>query len=67
MKKLTQEQINDDVIFTSTLSKERTEQYEDTTHIVYDSMEDKYARIDRLQDDSFFNRSPYNFNIIRTR
>lgn len=66
-RKLTKMQISDDVIFTSTLSKARTEQYEDTTHIVYDSMEDKYKRIERLENDSFFNRSPYNYNIIRTK
>jgi hypothetical protein len=64
-KKLSKEQIKKGIIFTSTLSKTTTEQDEDTTHEVLKSHIDKEARIDRLLNDSFFNRSPWNFNIIR--
>jgi len=65
-KKLSKEQINKGIIFTSTLSKYRNEQEEDTVHSVYDNQEDKNEIITRLSDTTFFINSPYNFNIIRT-
>lgn len=65
-KKLSKEQINKGIIFTSTLSKYRNEQEEDTVHSVYDNQEDKNEIIARLSDTTFFINSPYNFNIIRT-
>lgn len=64
-KKLTVQQKNDNVIFTSTLSKFRTEQTNDNVHKVYKDDEDKDVTIGRLLDDSFFRNSPFNFNIIR--
>jgi len=64
-KKLTVKQINDNVIFTSTLSKFRTEQTNDNIHKVYIDDDDKDITISRLLDDSFFDNSPFNFNIIR--
>ncbi len=64
-KKLTVKQINDNVIFTSTLSKFRTEQTSDNIHKVYKDDDDKDTTISRLLDDSFFDNSPFNFNIIR--
>ena len=63
--KLSKEQIKNGIIFTSTLSKKTTEEYEDTTHEVLSSHTDKEERINRLLNDSFFNPSPFNFNIIR--
>jgi hypothetical protein len=64
-KKLTDQQKVDGVIFSSTLSECRTEQISDTVHLVLDSDEDKIEKINRLLDDSFFNRSHFVFNIIR--
>ena len=64
-KKLLAEQISRGVIFTSCLSKQRTEQEGDTIHEVTREHEDKNERIERLRDDRFFNNSPFNFNIIR--
>jgi len=58
-------QISRGVIFSSTLSKKRTEQSEDLTHEVLKSHENIKERIAKLENDSFFNESPYNFNIIR--
>lgn len=65
-KTLTKMQISRGVVFSSTLSKKRTEQPEDLTHEVLKSHEDIKERIAKLENDSFFNESPYNFNIIRT-
>lgn len=65
-KALTQAQEEQGVIFTSCLSKYRTEQPGDTVHIVKNTDVDKYEKITRLKDDSFFNASPFKFNIIRT-
>jgi len=58
-------QISRGVVFSSTLSKKRTEQSEDLTHEVLKSHENIKERIAKLENDSFFNESPYNFNIIR--
>ena len=65
-KKLSQEQKDKGIIFTSTLSKCRTEQINDLTHEVKKDDEDISEHISRLKDDSFFNGSPWNYNIIRT-
>lgn len=64
-KKLTAEQKKRGVIFSSTLSKYRTEAGDDTVHEVFDDTEDKETVIRRLLDDSFFNGSPWKYNIIR--
>ena len=64
-KKLTQEQLSRGVIFSSTLSKYRTEQTADTIHEVLNSDADKSEVIARLKNDKFFNASPWTYNIIR--
>jgi len=64
-KKLTEDQIERDVIFSSCLSVWRTEQEEDTIHEVKSEDGDKDETIRRLKDDKFFNDSHWNFNIIR--
>lgn len=64
-KKLTKEQIKRNVIFSSCLSKYRTEMLNDNIHEVLKSDEDVYGHMNRLLDDKFFNSSNWNFNIIR--
>ena len=64
-KELTPEQINEGVIFSSCLSTQRTEQTGDTIHEVKKDDNDKSKVIERLLNDSFFNESPYKFNIVR--
>lgn len=58
-KKLTQEQIDRGVIFSSRLMPNGT------LHEVLDTDEDQQQTIIRLQDDSFFKNSPYKYNEIR--
>ncbi len=66
-KKLTKEQKEKGIVFTSTLSEHTTESFLDTTHEVFESDEDKNEQIRRLKDDDFFNESPlWKYNIIRT-
>ena len=65
-KKLFDNQIKRGVIFCSTLSKSRTEEYGDTSHEVLNTDTDKEDQIRRLKDDRFFNGSSFKFNIIRT-
>ena len=62
---LTKDQKERGVIFSSTLSKARTELVGDTIHEVFETDTDKYATIEHLKDDSFFNGSPWKYNIIR--
>lgn len=62
---LTEDQKSRGIIFTSTLSTERTEQEGDTTHEVEEDNLDRHNMIRRLKDDSFFNDSPWTYNIIR--
>ena len=64
-KKLSTKQINEGIIFTSTLSKEKTEQNGDIIHKILKSDDDRYEAIARLKNDRFFNNSHYNYNIIR--
>ena len=64
-KKLTAEQLERGVIFSSTLSTCRTEMEGDTTHEVFNADDEGLAKIKRLLDDKFFNRSPWTYNIIR--
>lgn len=65
-KKLTDDQKERGVIFSSTLSKYTTEQAGDTIHEVKEDDPEKNATITRLQNDSFFNGSPWKYNIIRS-
>jgi hypothetical protein len=53
------------VIYSSTLSNERTEQEGDTTHEVLNTDEDVSGHIERLMDDKFFNGYK-RYNIIRS-
>ena len=69
-RKLTKEQISRGVIFSSTLSPQRTDDIMGlTTHEVtsYDTPSDAQERIANLKDDKFFSGSQYKYNIIRTR
>lgn len=69
-RKLTQEQKNKGVVFSSTLTYEdKNEDREDlTTHEVTRDMtpEEQSRKIKLLRDDSFFNSSPYKYNVIRS-
>lgn len=64
-KRLTQQQIDRGVIFSSCLSTERTEQSGDNVHEVLKGDLEATETIERLLNDSFFNGSPWNYNIIR--
>lgn len=64
-KQLTKEQIERGVVFSSCLSTSNFEQSTDTIHEVLATDEDRNTVISRLLDDSFFNASPYNYNIVR--
>ena len=64
-KKLTNDQIIRGVVFSSCLSKYRTELETDTIHEVLKDDVDQENTIRRLKDDKFFNGSPWNYNIIR--
>jgi hypothetical protein len=65
-KKLTKEQINRGVIFSSTLSPYRFETKETNTHEVFKDDFDLNEHIKRLKDNKFFNESHFKYNIIRT-
>tara|TARA_R100000963_G_C4541508_1_gene38429 strand:+ start:90 stop:380 length:291 start_codon:yes stop_codon:yes gene_type:complete len=90
-KKLTKDQLERKVIFSSCLSLSRTEEKDDNIHEVFQKEKDhtdpcnnhcgcsgwknenEYGnqnsdaniKIKRLLDDSFFNDSPYKYNIVR--
>lgn len=65
-KKLTKEQKERGVIFSSTLSKYREEMQGDIIHEVHKDSEGIAEHIERLMNDKFFNKCSYiNYNIIR--
>lgn len=64
-KKLTKEQKERDVIFSSCLSEYREEMDDDTIHEVRKTDEDGDIIIKRLLNDKFFNASHYKYNIVR--
>jgi hypothetical protein len=64
-KKLTATQKVRGVLFSSCLSKYRTEQPGDTLQEVKKDDADIDARIMYLRDDAFFNDSPWIYNVIR--
>ena len=64
-KRLTQDQINRGVIFSSCLSEYKEEMQGDTVHEVFKGDTDATETIRRLLDDSFFNASHWKYNIIR--
>lgn len=65
-KKLTQEQKERNVIFSSCLSEYKQEMQNDTIHEVFKDDDDKIEVIKRLKNDKFFNSSHFKFNIIRS-
>jgi hypothetical protein len=65
-KKLTTEQKERGVIFSSTLSKYRFETTEDTKHEVLNTDKDQEQTISRLKNDKFFNGSHFKYNIVRS-
>lgn len=64
-KKLTKDQRERGVVFSSTLSRATTELVGDTIHEVKSDDPERYDKIRRLKDDKFFNGSPWKYNIIR--
>ncbi len=64
-KELTEEQRQRNVIFSSCLSVGRSENGDETTHEIKQGDSDANEVKQRLLNDSFFNKSPFNFNIIR--
>ena len=64
-RKLTKDQRERNVVFSSTLSICRTELLSDTVHEVFESTYDKKQRIQLLKNDKFFNGSHFKYNIIR--
>ena len=64
-KKLTQEQKNRSVVFSSCLSESKTEQPNDNRHEIIKGDLNAVETLNRLLDDKFFNSSHWNFNIIR--
>ena len=68
--KLTKQQKQNKIMFSSTLSKHRFETEEDTTHELSEKMfcknEKEFKRKEELlRDSSFFNNSHFKYNIIR--
>lgn len=63
--RLTPEQRERGVVFSSTLSKCKTEQPEDLTHEVFAGDKDKDRLINNYMEDSFFDDSPWKYNVIR--
>jgi len=64
-KKLTDEQKERGVIFSSCLSVARTELLNDTVHEVKKTDNDQNETMIRLSDNSFFRNSHFKYNIIR--
>ena len=62
-RKLTKEQKERNVIFSSCLSTDKTET--GTIHEVFADDADRWTKIDRLLDDKFFKRSHFKYNIMR--
>lgn len=63
--KLTKEQRERGVVFSSTLIPKDKIEISLRTHEVMADDPKKWEKIEKLLDDSFFNRSPYKYNIIR--
>ena len=64
-RNLTKDQKDRGVIFSSTLSTATVEMAHDTVHEVMADDPDKDRIIKNLTEDSFFNDSPWKYNIIR--
>ncbi|MCK4260820.1 MAG: hypothetical protein KAX49_17720 [Halanaerobiales bacterium] len=66
-KKLSKEQIEREVIFSSCLSEHTHEMEGDLIHEVKIGDKDCTLKIARLLDDSFFNDSHFKYNVVRKR
>jgi hypothetical protein len=65
-KQLTADQKARGVVFSSTLSaNRRDDELGQRTHEVLDTDKNKDKTIGRLLEDSFFNGSPWKYNVIR--
>ena len=62
-RKLTVEQRERNVIFSSCLSVDKHEN--GTIHEILENDSDKWTKIERLKDDKFFNASHFKYNITR--
>jgi hypothetical protein len=62
---LTADQVKRGVCFSSSLSMNKTEDEDGTVHEVLKNHADAYEQKRRLLDDSFFNASPWNYNVVR--
>lgn len=64
--KLTRDQINRGVVFSSTLSYIRTDDVIGlNTHEVFETDENRGRAISKLLEDSFFDNSLFKYNVIR--
>ena len=64
-KKLTKEQKERGIIFSSCLSEYREEMQNDTIQEVENGQDDATEVIARLLNDKFFNKSHFKYNIVR--
>ena len=64
-RKLTKDQIERGVIFSSCLSGTKTQIEDGMMHEVLKDADDIPETIRRLKDDKFFNNSQWSYNIIR--
>lgn len=64
-KRLTQDQQNRGIIFSSCLSRIKTEEADGTMHEVTKDQTGATETIERLLNDGFFNPSFWKYNIIR--
>lgn len=65
-RKLTKDQRERGIVFSSTLSRATIELSCDTIHEVHRDDPEREKKIERLKDDKFFNGSPWRYNIIRS-
>ena len=64
-RRLTKDQVERGVVFSSTLSRFSVESEGDLVKEVFADTDDKERIIRNLKDDSFFDGSPWRYNIIR--
>jgi len=64
-KELTKDQKARGVIFSSTLSVNKTEGKDGVMHEIVEGQPDEGVQRARLLDDSFFNDSHFNYNVVR--
>lgn len=64
-RKLTKDQKERGIIFSSTLSTHTTELSIDSIHEVHEDDPNRHEKIQNLKDDSFFDNLQWKYNIIR--